>query len=285
MAAQAMVREAAIRLLIQTRTEDCGVPAVRMVFRTEEQRGKSMSLFRTSKRLTVPRVAAIVAVVSSLGVLAVAGAGPASGSGAAAAHARISGSAHGRISPSALAFHDAMRKLWEDHITWTRNVIISFEMNEPDANTLLPDLSAALGRLLRNQADIGDAVKPFYGDAAGDQLTELLRQHILIAGDVLLAAKTGDAAGLADAQQRWYANAHEIAVFLNSANPRNWPLDEMDQMMRDHLDATTAEAVARLNSDWPGDIAAYDAVHTQALGMADMLSNGIIAQFPARFRH
>jgi hypothetical protein len=188
------------------------------------------------------------------------------------------------ISRSALAFHDSMRKLWEDHITWTRNVIISFEVNEPDPSVVLPDLNAALGRLLRNQVDIGNAIKPYYGDSAGNQLTELLREHILIAGEILQAAKTGDAAALADAQKRWYENAHDIAVFLNAANPRNWPLAEMDQMMKDHLDATTQEVLARLNENWEADVAAYDAVHEQALGMADMLSSGIIAQFPSRFR-
>jgi hypothetical protein len=106
------------------------------------------------------------------------------------------------ISRSALAFHDSMRKLWEDHITWTRNVIISFEVNEPDPSVVLPDLNAALGRLLRNQADIGNAIKPYYGDSAGNQLTELLREHILIAGEILQAVKTGNAAALADAQKR-----------------------------------------------------------------------------------
>jgi hypothetical protein len=188
------------------------------------------------------------------------------------------------ISRSALAFHDAMRKLWEDHITWTRNVIISFEVNEPDPSVVLPDLNAALARLFQNQVDIGNAIKPFYGEAAGNQLTALLHDHIAIAGEILQAVKTGDTAALADAQQRWYANAHDIAVFLNSANPRNWPLAEMDQMMKEHLDATTREVLARANEDWDADVAAYDAVHEQILEMADMLSGGIIAQFPRRFR-
>jgi hypothetical protein len=232
------------------------------------------------RKLAIPRAFSIAALACVFAAIAVAGVGPAGASTSATA----AGSAAVPTSASALVFHDAMRKLWEDHITWTRNVIISFEMNEPDASVVLPDLNAALERLLKNQTDIGDAIKPYYGDAAGDQLTQLLRQHILIAGDVLSAAKAGDAAALADAQQRWYANAHDIAVFLSTANPDNWPLDEMDQMMKDHLDATTAEAVARLNSNWAGDVAAYDNVHTQALEMADMLSNGIIAQFPMKFR-
>jgi hypothetical protein len=179
------------------------------------------------------------------------------------------------------AFHDAMRKLWEDHITWTRLVIVGF-FADPDAT--LPDLNASVDRLLQNQTDIGNAIKPFYGDAAGDQLTELLRQHILIAAEILQAAKSGDTAALNDASARWYANADEIAVFLNSANPENWPLDEMKAMMREHLDLTLQEAVTYLNGDYTGSVAAYEQVHLEILDMADMLSEGIIRQFPQKFK-
>lgn len=174
------------------------------------------------------------------------------------------------------AFHDAMRKLWEDHITWTRMFIVS-------ALADLPDVSHAAERLLQNQADIGDAIKPFYGEAAGEQLTALLRDHILIAADLVGAAKAGDAAGIEEASTRWYANADDIAAFLHSANPDNWPLDEMQAMMREHLDLTLQEAVARLTGNWAADIAAYDQIHEQILGMADMLSSGIIRQFPKQF--
>ena len=57
-----------------------------------------------------------------------------------------------------------MRKLWEDHVTWTRLAIISLESGSPDTN-------ATVARLLRNQTDIGNAIKPFYGNAAGNTLT------------------------------------------------------------------------------------------------------------------
>jgi hypothetical protein len=221
-----------------------------------------------------------IAVVCLLGALALATVRTASGG---TGHAAGTSTGHVPISASALAFHDAMQKLWEDHITYTRNVIISFELNEPDSDTVLPDLSTVVGRLLQNQVDIGDAIKPYYGDAAGNQLTQLLHDHITGAAAVLTALKTGDQAGLQAALDAWYANAHDIAVFLNSANPKNWPLDEMDKMMKDHLDATTAEAVARHQGDWSADVAAYDSVHVQALMMADMLSSGIIAQFPDKF--
>ena len=175
------------------------------------------------------------------------------------------------------AFRAGMRQLWEDHITWTRLFIVS-------AAADLPDLGPTADRLLRNQQDIGDAIKPFYGEAAGQRLTALLRDHILIAADILGAAKSGNSAGVEAASTRWNANADEIAEFLSAANPRNWPRDEMRAMMRSHLDLTLAEAVARLQGDFTRDIALYDQVHAQILHMADMLSAGIINQFPQRLR-
>lgn len=181
------------------------------------------------------------------------------------------------MSTKELALRNDMRELWEDHITWTRQVIVSFAAD-------LPDLEPALQRLLRNQTEIGDAITPFYGKAAGQRLTALLREHIFVAADVLAAAKAGDEAALADAQARWYANGNDIAAFLAGANQRSWPLDEMQAMMRDHLDLTAAEAIARLSADWDADIAAYDEVHRGALEMADMLSVGIVRQFPQKFR-
>lgn len=175
------------------------------------------------------------------------------------------------------ALHDAMRKLWEDHITWTRIFIIS-------AAADLPDKDAATQRLLQNQVDIGNAIKPYYGAAAGDQLTALLKDHIVIAADVVTAAKANDQAKLSAANARWFANADQIAAFLAKANPKNWPEAEMRTMMHDHLNLTTKEAVARLHGDWPGDIAAYDSVHNQILQMADGLTMGIVKQFPEKFK-
>ncbi len=167
----------------------------------------------------------------------------------------------------------------------TRNVIISFEVNEAASSATLPDLGAALDRLFQNQVDIGNAIKPYYGSEKGDELTALLHDHIAIAGEILQAVKTGDTAAYNDANARWYANAHDIAVFLSQTlDPPLGTLADVDQMMKDHLDHTTAEVVARLTEDWTGDVAAYEKVHAQALEMADMLSDGIIANFPSRFR-
>jgi hypothetical protein len=221
----------------------------------------------------------LIAVFSALVVLALAGGHD------AAAHERgdpqatsdsTSVSPHAPVTQKELALRNDMRRLWEDHVTWTRLAIISLTSDTPDTE-------ATVGRLLKNQADIGDAIKPFYGEAAGQELTRLLRDHILIAADLIAAAKAGNEAALGEAQSRWVANADEIAGFLADANPRSWNVDEMKAMLHEHLRLTTNEAVARLQGDWAGDVSAYDAIHIQALEMADMLSTGIVEQFPRRF--
>jgi hypothetical protein len=195
------------------------------------------------------------------------------GDASSARHARAGSQ---RVSVKAAAFERTMDKLWEDHITWTRMVIVDFAAG-------LPDLKFAERRLLRNQADIGNAIKPYYGAAAGAKLTQLLRTHILEAVPVLEAAKAGNRAQLAAALRAWSANAHEIAAFLAAANPSQWPLPMMEEMMKRHLALTTDEAAARLQGHWAADIAAYDRVHGEILEMADMLATGIIDQFPSRF--
>jgi hypothetical protein len=170
-----------------------------------------------------------------------------------------------------------MRKLWEDHITWTRLFIVS-------ALADLPDKAATTDRLLQNQTDIGNAIKPFYGDAAGNKLAALLKDHILIAADIVTAAKAGDTAKLESAKARWTTNADDIAAFLSGANPKNWPAAEMKSMMRAHLKLTTSELEAHLKGNWKADVAAYDEIHGQILKMADMLSDGIAKQVPAKLR-
>ncbi|WP_052433091.1 hypothetical protein [Streptacidiphilus carbonis] len=177
---------------------------------------------------------------------------------------------------SAQRFHDQMRELWDDHITYTRLSIVSFAGN-------LPDLQPTEARLLRNQTDLGDAFKPFFGNQAGEHLTALLRVHILTAVDILVAAKAGDTAKLTAAEKAWYANADQIADFLHGLNPGQWSDADLRAMMKRHLDLTLKEAVDRLHGHYAQDIADFDAIHRQILGMADMLSDGIIDAFPDRF--
>ncbi|HEX9152901.1 MAG TPA: hypothetical protein VF842_12505 [Flavobacterium sp.] len=177
---------------------------------------------------------------------------------------------------SAAMLRTNMRKLWEDHVTWTRNVILCL-VDE------LPGTDQAVKRLLQNQVDIGNAIKPYYGEDAGNKLTKLLKAHINISADVVNAAEAGNTDALNKANKSWYSNADEISEFLCKANPK-WALAEMKMMMNDHLKLTTNEAVQRIKKNYDADVIAYDKVHNEILEMSDMLADGIIKQFPEKFK-
>jgi hypothetical protein len=150
-----------------------------------------------------------------------------------------------------------LRDLWLDHIVYTRNYIISFAAGLPDTNVVA-------ARLIKNQEDLGNAIKPFYGEQAGTKLTALLKDHILGAVAILKAAKAGNTTGAAAAEKKWYENADQIAAFLASANP-NWPVQDLRTMLHNHLALTKSEAVARLTGNYTADINAFDKIHRQAV--------------------
>jgi hypothetical protein len=223
-----------------------------------------------SRRMTLT-LAGLIAIASMLLVLSI--------SGTREGHAddHHHGAQTAAQTAKAAAFHDGMRSLWEQHVTWTRLAIVSFAGD-------LPDLKATEARLLANQVHIGNAIKPYYGRAAGNRLTTLLKEHITGAVALLDAAKAGDDDRVAQAKTAWYANGREIADFLSSANRANWHRGEMRSMMATHLDQTLEEAVDQLTGKYTDGVRVYDAIERHIIEMADELSSGIVKQFPKRFR-
>jgi hypothetical protein len=214
--------------------------------------------------------------VAVLGTAAVLAALPV-GSIAALTDASAAPSSGGAISAKALAFHDEMRALWEAHGTWTERAIVDFVGGSSDTKLVI-------GRLLQNQTDIGNAVKPYYGAKGGDQLTALLKAHINAAVTLLEAAKSGDASATATAKAAFYTNGNQVAAFLHAANPSHWSLHAMRTMMRIHLNQVVGLAVDQLQGNYAAAISLYNVYISHILNMADMLSTGIVQQFPAQFR-
>ena len=167
-----------------------------------------------------------------------------------------------------------MRRLWVDHVIWTREYIV----NTIEAD---PSVDAATARLMKNQEDIGNAMAPFYGKVTGDSLTALLKQHIMIAGELVAASRVKDNAKVTVTDQRWRANAIAIATLLSSVNP-NWPMNELNTMLHEYLSLTALEGKTRLDRNYSEDVATFDRILTQSLVMANILSEGIIRQFPGK---
>ncbi|MBW9146595.1 acetylglutamate kinase [Clostridium sp. CM027] len=161
--------------------------------------------------------------------------------------------------------------LWEQHIVWTRMTITSIIKD-------LPDVDFVTKRLLRNPTDFKLVLKPFYGDEIASQFSELFKSHLVIAAQLVKAAKAGYSKEAADAEKRWYANADEIAVFLARINPY-WSQENWKTMLYEHLAMTKAEAIDILTNNYERSIAVYDEIENQALKMADVMAEGIVRQF------
>lgn len=189
----------------------------------------------------------------------------------------VPGHDHGEVDVSAeVGLYSTMRTLWAEHMQWTYDTVVAFAAGSES-------LEPTMERLLANQAHIGDAIRPIYGDEAADALTALLEEHITDAVPVLTAAKAGDTEALNAAIDEWNRNAREIGDFLADANPDNWERADMEEMMEGHISQTVAYAAAQLEGDYEESIRLYDEAAAHMADMADMLSSGIIAQFPDRF--
>jgi hypothetical protein len=172
---------------------------------------------------------------------------------------------------------NTMRELWEQHAAWTRATITAIVFNQPDE----PQITQ---RLLRNPHDFRDALQPYYGETIASRFDELLTDHLVIAAELVKAAKAGDGRGAADAERRWYENADDIAVFLGRINPF-WSVESWRIMLYEHLRLVKAEAVEMLRGNYQASINATDENEDHVLGMADMMAEGIIMQFPDRFMY
>lgn len=170
----------------------------------------------------------------------------------------------------------AMRELWSAHMYWTLLTVDAF-YNDPKG------IDAKLSRLMQNQRDIGMSVVPFYGEAAGDKLSELLTKHIEGAIPVLQAAKNNNKEALDKAVKDWYTNAKEIGDFLASANPKNWAPKETGSVLEMHITHTIAYAVNMLKNDYSRSFAGFEEALRHMLHLADILSDGIAKQFPEKF--
>lgn len=181
-----------------------------------------------------------------------------------------------RISKNEVDLKSYMRSLWEQHVAWTRLAIISIIFN-------LPDVNVTITRLLQNGPDMGNSLKPFYGQNAATKYSNLIKEHLVIAADLVKAAKAGDQNAASIAEKKWYANGDEIVEFLSSINPYI-PKEKFRKMFYEHLALTKAEAVSMLKKDYQSGVQLYDKIEKEALEMADALTAGIVKQFPQVFQ-
>lgn len=181
------------------------------------------------------------------------------------------GSGNCCLSQSEVHLRDCFRLLWTQHVYWTRMVIMGIVFD-------LPDLEQTTNRLLRNAPDFARVFCRSYGNQIASEFERLITDHLVIAAELVKAAKAGNSKAVEDAEKRWYENAEKIVCFLNRINP-NWSVKRMKNMWFTHLALTKEEAVTMLNKDYAKSIETFNKIEKEALMMADEFSNGIICQF------
>ncbi|MEK4081845.1 hypothetical protein [Solibacillus sp. FSL K6-1126] len=168
------------------------------------------------------------------------------------------------------------RLLWMEHVNWTRMTITSIVFQ-------LPDLPFVQKRLLQNATDLGNYLRPFYGDQIADHYAKLIQDHLVIAAELVTAAVKGDTNTVNAKEKEWYKNADDIVLFLSNINPY-LRKDDLQEMFYKHLELTENEAVTMIQKNYQADIEAFDQIETEALAMSDMIASAIVMQFYYRFR-
>jgi len=101
------------------------------------------------------------------------------------------------ISQAEVDYRNDMRSLWEEHVAWTRMAIISLVFN-------LPDINEVLSRLLKNADDMGDMIRRLYGDEVATTYSQLIKDHLIIAADLVNAAIAEDTVATQEAEKNGF---------------------------------------------------------------------------------
>ena len=167
-----------------------------------------------------------------------------------------------KVNAARVDFRAALRKLWTDHAVFDALVLKSIIDGDQDTDFLVV-------RLKQNQVDIGDEVKEFISEAKGNQLTQLLLEHIKLAGDVAKAIKANRVLDLR--LELYYDNAEEVGEFL-----LNLGVHDAINMFLDHAQMIYQMAELRYLKDFAKEIRLYDEYYNQILLMSDMIYQAIL---------
>lgn len=165
-----------------------------------------------------------------------------------------------------------MNKKWEDHILWTRFVIISYIYNNPD-------IKANEARLIRNQREIGELFGKFYDKEVEENVFNLLKDHILIAGKLIKYAKNKNKSSFEMEHKKWYENSKSFSLYLSKLND-SWEYKKIKEYFDLHLDQTLKEVTYLLDKEFDKSIKEYDDIKDHILKMSCYLYKGLINKFP-----
>jgi hypothetical protein len=178
-----------------------------------------------------------------------------------------------RINNDIFDLSNHLRLLWSQSLWWLRSFMVSSLYN-------LPDLEEVTKRLLSHPEAMAQVFIPFYEQKQVCEWQNLLTHHVKISIDVVTLTK--QQLSISEKVGEWEANATEIAQFLSSLNP-HWSSCDWQRMLHKYLQLLKAQLTYYINHDYIHGVTLFDDLLQHALNIADMMTNGIIKQFPKQF--
>ena len=136
---------------------------------------------------------------------------------------------------------------------------------------------------MQNPRDFEAALRTFYGNDNASALSDLMLDQLNIATDLVNAMINADAEAQADAERRWNENADEIASFLHSINSY-WSEADLRTIFRSNLDLLKQLVSDMMARNFEASNDTFTNLERQAMELADVMTQGIVRQFPQFFR-
>lgn len=164
-------------------------------------------------------------------------------------------------------------KVWADHVFYTRNYLISVLSN-------IEDVGEISSRLLQNQEDIGNLLRPYYDSATVDHLVELLKSHVTILVDIIAASLAQQPTE--ELVTNWRTNCEQIVKQLEEMNSY-WEQSPLESLWSMHLTLTLNEVQYRLIKNWSSDIMNFDKITENIYAISDCIVKGVVMQNKIKF--
>lgn len=195
--------------------------------------------------------------------------------------------------PPSVMTDETMTFRMDSRTLWTRYALGMINFSVSDFGNLA-STDNVKNSLARNAAAIGQFFVPYYGFTTGDKITNLLNALIKNGEKIVGIIKSGktDVAAYVDI---WAQQSMALADYLHEINPSNYPKDLLTDMFTTLTKFWLDDFMARYTNDFAADAVALDNIlkmgvtgvpdHAKAgySSIADVLSRGIIAQFPLLF--
>jgi len=190
------------------------------------------------------------------------------------------------INESTLTFRMDSRTIWTKFALGLVNLSVARQGK-------LDSAGQVEGRLIKAASSIGDFFVPYYGMTAGYKIGALLAAYARIGIDTIHTVQNGK--DLNQFRTLWISPINELADYLNELNPSNFPKELLVDMFTNLAAYWTDNIKARFASDESADAISLDNISKLVItgipnhinrgytSLADVLSRGVIAQFPLSF--